>query len=163
MAIGACAQAQIKWGIRGGVFIPSSAELRDGIDDAWYSWGIGPMNLGSKRGRVMTGDIQVISHSGKGNRALMLLPTYGLMYTREEKQGETFVPYVAARVGPSYVDYRLTTGSGTFSGRRWGSTGNVEVGAFLGPRFRVHARYDALSKMQGINFSGLSAGVTLQF
>lgn len=147
-----------------GIFMPSSSTLRDALGDSWVSIGIGVTN-GAQIKRKAGMDWNFISQNSRGNRALIVTPSFGIMIPFQDQQvvgsvGAQF--YGAARAGVSYIDYGITRPGTTVrdSARRFTLDGNVELGAALGQMWRAYVRYDLMQKVDDFDFSGLSLGVS---
>ncbi len=135
----------------GGFYFPSSSLLRDAFGDSWTRISFSPGSSRSASGSRLDFDVQVISRDSNSNRLFIIAPTIGYSQSLGNNQ-KGFVPYVAARVGPAFADYRISS----ISRRETLLNTNFEVGATLGDRFRVFGRYDAFGKRNGVDFSGFS-------
>lgn len=140
-------------GLSGGVFMPSSAPIKTALGKNWTSIGIGPSWIGYTVGKHSMWDVDMWGVSSNGNRAFVIMPTYGYQYmTGDPKKKDEVKPFAAAHVGPIYADYRI----GANSGRRFGMGGALEIGGVYSDRVRVSARYNMVSKVGGMDFSGLN-------
>lgn len=160
----AFAQEQIGLGPRVGVFFPTSSAMRDALGDSWVSIGLGATDNSTIK-RKMGVDWNFVYQSSKGNRVLVVTPSFGLMLPLQNQPvvgnyGTQL--YAAARAGISYIDYGITPSGSTVreSERRFVLNGNVELGAALGPNWRASVRYDLMPKVDSFDFSGLSLSVT---
>lgn len=66
------------------------------------------------------------------------------------------IPYVKFGLGPTYADYSFDTGGVHYAEKRISWGGSVESGVVLNGKFRLSARYDAFSRIDGFDFSGLT-------
>lgn len=137
--------------IGAGIFYPSSAAVRDAFGSEWLNIGVAPGSSRSSIGGRLDYDLQIQSRSKYGNRMFLITPTVGWSQGFGNDAKGT-IPYVAARIGPAYTDFRLfgDTERGIIINT------NFELGATVGERLRVFGRYDAYSKRAGVNFSGFS-------
>ncbi|MCC6404304.1 MAG: outer membrane beta-barrel protein [Fimbriimonadaceae bacterium] len=155
---------QIGLGPSAGIYMPSSSTLRDALGDSWISFGIGVTN-GAQIKRKMGMDWNFVSQNSRGNRVLIITPSFGIMMPFQQQQvmgpvGAQF--YGAARAGVSYIDYGITRPGSLVrdSARRFTLDGNVELGAGLGQMWKAYIRYDLMQKVDDFDFSGLSLGVS---
>ncbi len=160
VALAAPALAQQSYlGASVGSFFPSSSALRDKLGDNWLSYGPTSVRIDSSRRQRVTSDWQAFSKSKDGNKVFMLSLSGGILYPLGDQMSTR--PYAAARAGLGYIDYAINVTGGRESGKRFGPTGNVEVGVNIGERLNLHARYDLFPSYAGFNFSGFS--IALQY
>ncbi len=150
------------FGVQAGLFMPSSREVRDAFGSNWLSFGLGATGAQKYEKTKTKIDWNVISGEKDGNRVFLLTPSYGLVMPLGDR-GASAQPYVAARVGISYMDYALDVDHERVSGKRIGFNGNAELGVNLSDRLNISVRYDVFSKQQGLNFNGLSLSLTYGF
>lgn len=149
------------WGAEIGAFLPTDSTIRDLLGGTWLSYGIKPVSIKVREGVRLDTDLAVTTRQKNGNKAALVRGTVGFLQQFGDSESST-VPYVAARIGPTYFDYSITQGSVYKSSKRIGWGGNLEIGVLLSKRLRVSARYDILSEVDGFNFNGFSFGLTYQ-
>ncbi|MCC7103489.1 MAG: hypothetical protein IT206_10475 [Fimbriimonadaceae bacterium] len=145
-------------GLGGGVFYPSSSLVRDLFGSSWVSYGISPASAESSVGGKIAYDLQIFARSRGGNRMFLISPSVGWSQGFA-KNSRGAVPYLAARIGPAYTDFRIfgDTERGLIMNT------NFEAGVTVGERLRVFGRYDAFTKRGGVDFSGFSFGASWLF
>ncbi|MBL8086905.1 MAG: hypothetical protein JNM85_02395 [Chthonomonas sp.] len=151
------AQAELRIGPKVGAFQPTAKKTRDALGSTWFGFGFGPVDTRGSTERSQIGsDFRVLTRNSRGNRFLMISPSYGPTITLGDPNSQGAVPYVAFRVGPSYFDYGIGTGAARVSKKRLGYNLNMELGATLSNAGRLALRYDRVSRFDGYNFDGLS-------
>ncbi len=154
------AQEDTLYGPKVGVYMPVDGELRDLLGDRWFSIGIAAVRKSAGKRATLTVDWNIVSREDGDNRVLILSPSIGYIYAFTGPENDV-QPYVAARLGLAYFDYRLARFEDqVVSGRRFGVNGNLEFGVMIGERLRLAARYDVYSRMDGFRFDGLSFELT---
>lgn len=166
------AMAQIPVGVDLGVFLPSDGDVKDVYGKSWFRIGVTPLSFQKPGNWRFTFDLGFLKRSndlevpeGKGGGTVLrndvtLIPlTFG--YTRSFSENTDFMPYVALRAGPYYVD--VNSDAFGVDDKGFGINANAAFGVSFSQRFYIEARYDYYSKFKGIDFSGLSfsAGVKL--
>lgn len=166
------AMAQIPIGVDLGVFLPTDSDVKDVYGKSWFRVGLTPLSFQRPGNWRFTFDLGFLKRSndifipdGKGGGTVLsndvtLIPlTFGL--TRSFGESTDFLPYVAFRVGPYYVNVDSDSFGVDDSGI--GINANTAFGVSFSQRFYIEARYDWYSKFEGINFSGfsISAGLKL--
>lgn len=72
-----------------------------------------PVLDGYTVGKHSMWDVDMWGVSSNGNRAFVIMPTYGYQIVKgDPKKKDEVKPFAAAHVGPIYADYRLGTNSG---------------------------------------------------
>lgn len=149
-------------GVGGGVYLPTNAKTKRLLGNTWLSFAVTPTRLASKNGFSVDSDLNFVGRDKNGNRLFMAFYTVGVstpLGGSNPGVKQAFKPYAALRVGPAYLDYKITDGGVTRKKNRLGWNGNVELGADLSDNVRVSFRYDTISKFDGFNFDGFSAHV----
>lgn len=146
-------------GVDLGVYLPQDSTVKSVFGDAWYRVGITPLSLQTPDNWKFTMDVAYLRSSRQGNRASLLPVTFGM--TRAFGQDNDVRPYVALRAGPYWGDV-----NSPFLGinkSKIGIDANAAVGLAFKNGFYIEARYDTMSKFEGLNFSGFffSAGIKL--
>jgi hypothetical protein len=173
MATGATAgaMAQIPVGVDLGIFMPTDGDVQDVYGSSWFRVGVTPLSFQSPGPWRFTFDLGFLKRSndllvpdGKGGTVLSndvtLIPlTFGV--TRSFSENTDFLPYIAFRVGPYYVNVDSDSFGVDKSG--FGVNANAAFGVSFSRRFYIEARYDWFSKFEDIDFSGfsISAGIKL--
>jgi hypothetical protein len=167
--LGASAWAQLEGrssiGVGFGAYFPQSAEIRAIFGDTVQRTGL-TFRRHPRRGEGwrVTNDVGLITGSGSGSRFAVIPFTYG-MERHFGDQREEFRPYVRIAAGIAYHDYSILRGGGEsairFTGQRFGTTANVELGTHITERLRLSARYNVFSKVSGFDFSGLEISANL--
>lgn len=134
-----------------GIYYPSNSIVKAAFGDQWIRYSFSPGNSSSATGSRLDYDVQVLSRTSSGNRVFIFAPTIGYSQGFGTDRKGT-VPYIAARIGPAYADYRISGNTR----REFNLNSNFELGATVGDRFRVFGRYDYFSKRNGVDFSGFS-------
>lgn len=152
LAFASWGTAQTSFGLRvgAGQYYPSSRLVREAFGDTWSRFSFSPGGVRLGRGLSTDFDVEALNRESFGNRVTLFSPTYGLSYSFNDNPDA--VPFVAARVGPTFADYRIAGVS-----RRpvlWNT--NIEAGIVLNERLRLFARYDLYTKRDGVDFSGFS-------
>jgi hypothetical protein len=159
----ALAQADYStWGIKAGVFLPSSSTLRSIFGDTWLSVGLTPQQSNTSTGNLTFGaDIGLIYANSGGNNLTLIPLTFG--YTMKfSDPNDAVVPYGAVRAGGAYYDYSISYNSTNYSKSKIDLTGNVEVGIIFQKKFTLAARYDWFAESDHFNFDGLTFWAELQ-
>jgi len=150
------------WGIKAGVFLPTSSTLRQIFGDDWLSIGLTPQQSNTSMGNLtFGGDIGLIYASSGGNRLTLIPLTIG--YTMKfSNPNDAVVPYGAVRAGVAYYDYSITINATNFTRNEFNVTGNAEVGVIFQKKFTLAARYDWFTETDHFNFDGLTLWAELQ-
>ncbi len=138
-----------------GFFFPTDSFTKDIFGDTWTRLSFSPTRIQTDRQTRLDFDMQVLSRNSNSNRLFIISPSLGIR-SALNSDGQ-FKPYVAARAGIGYADYRIL---GTSSNGILLNT-NFELGAVVGDRFRIFGRYDLFSKRDGLDFSGFSINAEL--
>lgn len=146
-------------------FIPSSDKARRAFGDRFVSIspGLGAVKRISEKG-VIALDFSIISNDIAEARVFMA--PVGLSYIRRFSKDEKFIPYAGVSANINFADIRSARGDFEIkSGFRVGVGATVFAGLNLGRFSYIQARYYALTKMSGIDLSGLdlSTGVRFRF
>ena len=141
-----------------GIFYPTSDLVKSAFGDQWWGFGVSPGSSRSSIGGRIDYDLNVLTRSKNGNRVFLVAPSVGWSQGFGTNAGGT-VPYLAARIGPAYTDFKLCG----ISERGLLINTNFEAGVTVGERLRVFGRYDAFTKRAGVNFSGLSLNASWLF
>jgi hypothetical protein len=159
MAPWAFGQDETFFGPEVGAFFPTSSRLKDRLGDSWISFGVGRTQA-VPGGRTRTAvDWTGFSKTSGGNKVFMGAVTFGAVLPLGEPTAEA-VPYVAGRVGLSYIDYAIwVLPFDRLSGKRLGYNANAEVGVNFGRRVNLALRYDVFPQYDGFRFDGLSVSL----
>lgn len=147
-----------------GWYFPTSGKMRDALGNNFFDVGLSaPFAQMKPDGTQASSSFGVITANRNGNRLFILPATFGVM--KMMGRGQESKPYVAARAGIAYYDYRITDPSTLVrkSGNRIGYTGNLEAGVILSQNLRVAARYNWFSKVDGFDFTGIELKLAYQF
>lgn len=147
-------------GVSFGAFFPQSREIRDSLGATWISYGVSPVRRENPSGWRFDIGFDYIGRSKNGNRVSIL--GIGLGVRKVFGTNNEFKPYVAAHIGPSYLDYAIFRGANRVADRKFGLMGNFEVGVIISDKLKIRARYVPVSKSDGFDFSGFSIGVSYQ-
>lgn len=153
-------QGSIPIGVDAGVFFPQDSTVRNVFGDTWFRVGLTPISLQAPGSWKTTMDIAYLRSSTRFGDSVTLIPlTFGV--TRSFGEDQNVRPYVALRAGPYWGDVNSTTLG--INKSKVGLDANVAAGLLFQGRFYIEARYDYMSKFEGLNFSGffLSAGLKL--
>lgn len=148
------------WDLDAGVFVPQSKELRDVFGDNWVTFGVSPTRKPDKYGWLVSPDANLIYNENDGSRVLMIPVSIGIA-NRTKIKGSRWTPYVAARVGVSYLDYGIDLSpSVRISANEFVGNANVEAGAIYNDSVRIRLRYDWFGKSNDLLFDGLSMTIS---
>lgn len=161
------ASAQVdysSWGVKAGIFMPTSSELRKVFGDNWFSFGLTPQQSNTAEKDVTFGfDIGLIlANSGGSNLTLIPLTAgYTMVFT---DRSNAVVPYGAIRAGVAYYNYSITPpgGSQALSDSTINITGNAELGVIFSQKFTLAARYNWFAESNHFDFDGLTLWAELQ-
>lgn len=153
------------WAIDGGVFFPSSSEIRDRFGDTLVRVGVRPFEAKIRENWTFTTDVTVLSARGGFSRLFALPVTAGFTRAFARKE-EDIVPVVTVATGPAYYDYSILRADPVLpvlnrvSTRRLGWNAHVETAFIVNQRLAVALRYDWYSKTDDFDFSGFSVGLS---
>lgn len=150
------------FGIKAGVYSPTSGALRDALGDRWFSFGVGRVRTEAKAGWRTGPDLEIIKHTNGANKAAFVTPSFVASKDFGPEGAKSF-PYVSAGVGLSYFDYSLTRAGVTNSVKRFGPSAHVQAGYVFEGRFFVALRYNIMPSYDGYGFSGLNLSVGYGF
>lgn len=152
-------QGSIPIGVDAGVFFPQDSTVRSVFGDAWFRVGLTPISLQAPGTWKTTLDFAYLRSSRFGSSVALMPLTFGV--TRSFGQDQNVRPYVALRAGPYWGDVNSTTLG--INKSKVGFDANVAAGLLFQGGFYIEARYDYMSKFEGLNFSGffLSAGLKI--
>ena len=160
MAVAAQADYGLDYGVKAGIYFPTSNKTRDIFGTNWWSLGFSPIAFGSGAWHS-TIDTSVVSHSENGNSIFLATLGFGTTSSFGDKNAR-FKPYISAHTGPMYVDYSFTYGGNYTSDRRVSWEGSAEVGIVVQQTFSIGVRYDLTPRLSDVDFSGLSLQATLK-
>jgi len=158
--LGCIASAQrITIGIDAGVFLPSDSTVRNVFGDTWARIGLTPISFQTDQRWRFTFDVGFLNASSFGNDVTLIPITFGV--TRAFPDKSEIVPYVALRAGPCFADV-----NSPFLGIDKSEVVmdvNASVGITVSKTFYFEIRYDWMSEISSLDFSGLfiSAGIRL--
>jgi len=144
-----------KWGIQGGIFLPSNDRVKDTLGDTWFRFGISPIDINVKKGWAFDPNIQIQYANRYDNRLLLIPATVGFSGQFKLKDSD-IRPYVAARIGAAFTDYSIYNGLTTDKKSTIVPTSNVEAGLIFGDSFQLSLRYDWFGRTSDYYFDGLS-------
>lgn len=150
------------YGVKAGLYSPSSGALRSALGDRWFSFGVGRIRPSAKAGWKSGPDIEIIKHTNGANKAAFVTPSF--VASRDfGTEGAKSFPYVSVGVGLSYFDYTLTLGGLTDSVKRFGPSAHLQAGYVFEGRFFVSLRYNIMPSYDGYGFGGLNLSVGYGF
>jgi hypothetical protein len=152
-------QNQINFGGSVGLYLPSSALVRDAFGKSVLSIGVSPVSSSRPSSGSLTPSFQTLSADQNGNRLFIGTFTYGYEYHVGDDTG-TVVPFARGFGGASYFDFGISEPSGRQSLKRVGFTYGAEIGAVIGKRLQVSARYNVYSKEDYFDFNGITLSAT---
>ncbi len=159
-------QDQGLFGVSVGWYFPTNGLIRDRFGNKVFDVGFsapfqGVQNQGGQQSSTSFG---IISAEKSGDRMMIIPATFGIMKMTGGR-GEGTKPYVAARAGVAYFDYRVTDPdtASRRSGRKFNFTANVEGGLILNQNLRLAAKYNWFPKVDGFDFSGIEVKLSYQF
>ncbi len=147
------------FGVRAGLFFPTSAALKDVMGDRWFSFGLARVRKEARGGTKLVIDLEMIRNRNGDNKVAMLTPSATLLKDFAEPGATTF-PYVGVGLGLTYFDYSLRANGVYQSTKRVGPSVNLQAGYVIDSRFVVSIRYNWMPSYDGFGFSGftISAG-----
>lgn len=140
------------------------SEIRDLVGKSFLQFGFSPSVGVQKEKFSIRPELSFLGGSGNGNRfSIFALPITATLPLG--MPGQKDMPYVAAGLGPTYFDYRITRPAGptTFDKSGIGWISHIEAGYVLGDRLKLSARYNMLSESEGFNFNGFQLSLSWQF
>lgn len=151
------AQEDPWFGAKLGVFYPTNDVLRDAMGDGWVSIGMSRVGTAYYEGSRMVTDWNILTQDRYGNKIFFVTPSIGVVMPLTDKFS-SFQPYLAARVGFTYMDYAVTHPNThvRLSGKEFGYNLNAEVGVNIFERVVLSARYDLFDAKDGLDFDGLT-------
>lgn len=150
------------FGLKVGVFYPTSASLRDALGGQWFSFGLSRVRSHARSGTRIVTDVELIRHKDGGNKAAMFTPSISV-YKDFAQPGERTFPYLALGAGLTYFDYTLTTGGVRSSTKRLGPSLVFQAGYVIDGRFLLSLRYNWMPTYDGYGFSGLTLSAGYSF
>lgn len=147
-------------GVSFGAYFPQSREIRDLLGGTWISYGVSPVRRENPSGWKFDLSFDYVARSKNGNRVSVLGVGFGVR--KVFGTNNEFRPYVAAHVGPAYMDYAIFRGASRIADRKLSLMGNLEVGVIISDKIKIRARYVPIAKSDGFDFSGISIGITYQ-
>ena len=150
------------FGLKMGLFYPSSAALRDALGGQWFSIGLTRVRTGARAGTKIVTDLELIRHKDGGNKVAMFTPSVSV-YKDFAQPGDKTFPFVSVGAGLSYFDYTLTTAGVRSSTKRLGPSLIMQAGYIVDGRFIFTLRYNWMPNYDGYGFSGLSISAGYSF
>lgn len=147
-------------GVSFGAFFPQSQELRDILGPTWISYGVSPIRREYPTRWKFDIGFDYIGRSKNGSRVTILGVGFGVR--RVFGTDNEFRPYIAAHVGPAYLDYTIFRNANRIADRKLGLMGNLEIGVIIADKLKIRARYVPIGKSDGFDFSGFSLGISYQ-
>jgi hypothetical protein len=144
--------------IGAGGYFPTGKRVKDLIGDSVrfdFDFG-GPI---SNQIWKISPDLHFVSGSKNGNKFTVV--PFGVSAVKSFGSQGGHSTYVKFLAGGAYTDYSLNEGTTHYSGKKFGAGGSAEVGSYLTEKVKLSVRYDAFSKVDNFDFSGLTA--QLQF
>ena len=146
-----------------GTFLPTSARVRDRFGSSWFSIGpgLGAIRQPAYKGRFSY-DVSFSSQKSGGNRAYVV--PVGASYTKALRSDATCStqPYYGVTLNVVGTKIRSLPDA-VDTGVRAAPGGSLFLGSTLGEQAFVEARYRAMSKVAGFNFSGLDLTAGYRF
>jgi hypothetical protein len=163
LSLFACADASDmfrNWNVNAGVVFTQIPTLTDAFWEDKVNFGLSPNRKPDRNGWLISPDVNVIYNESRGNRILIVPLTVGVA-NRSKVKGSDWTPYIAARVGAAYTDYRIDfSPSSRLRDNDWVMNANAEVGAIYKDSLRIRARYDWYRKTNGLLLDGLSLNIS---
>ena len=146
-------------GVTYGVFRPLSSTTKNNFGKSWNRIGVGRVDTSVPSDWKPTFGLISLNADGPGSATLFGV-NWGLV--RALSPGSSGVrPYVGVHAGPVYAD--VSSAALGVDTTTVALNGGASLGLVLGKIVFVEARYDAFTKVGGVDFSGFSweAGVRL--
>ena len=155
-------RARNNLGVKAGVYLPTDSEIRDIFGSLIFVIGLSFDDFSRQADKWrLTVDFDFITGEKDGNKffAAPVTASIGRVFGSPEDE---FRPYVRLGAGVAYFDYSITRPSTSerFSTKRGGFGADVEVGFFVGDKFRLSAKYVWFSKVDDFDFGGLQLTAT---
>ena len=152
LGLTAAGQAQTSVLVGAGVFTPSNSLMRDMFGNQWkFDPDLGTLKV-STDWKIKPG-ISMVSAHKNGNK-FAVIPVTATLEKGFADEDSNFIPYVKIGAGPTYNDYSFDTGGVHYAAKRISWGGSLEVGVVLNSKWRLSAKYNAFSKVDGFDFSG---------
>lgn len=150
-------------GIEGGLYVPTTHEIRHDMGNNIFSIGLGFVSTQVPQLYHFIFDIDAISANNNGNK--MLLVPVGIAYMiplGEPIKNTTASLRICA--GAAYTDYSIVdTSNRYYSAKRVLPTAALEADLTLTHRSRLFVRYNYFQKVDSFDFSGTQIGLGVRF
>jgi len=142
-----------------GYYMPTNSVIKDAFGKSVINYGIGPVGNKRPSSGSVTPSLEFISANKDGNKLFIGTFTYGYEKHLADDRSMT-VPYIRGFGGLTYFDYGIDLIGGRKSGKKIGTTAGAEAGLVFAGRLRLSARYNFFSKVDGLDFNGLTLSAT---
>jgi hypothetical protein len=143
-----------------GTFTPTGGRLRDAFGADRFTIGFRPVAPKEFAARWLPDfGVDAISAERRDNRLFILPVTFGVV-RRFGSPGGLIRPYVRVGAGFAYMDYAFDSGNRRIAAKRFGPTGNVEVGVRITDRVRLAAAYHVFPRYDETTFDGIELSLT---
>lgn len=156
-------KARTIYGLTLGIFTPVDSTVRDTFGDNWIRYGVRPIPTELPNSWRAGFDISFYSMSNGPDEVTIVPLTGGFIrkFGKSDEEGKKKTQsYLAINVGPYYCDLNSPTLGKTKTG--WGLNANTTYGIVFNNRWSLEARYESMSKFQGIDFSAFSISASFK-
>lgn len=145
-----------------GIYSPSSYAVKKRFGSSWPMISLGVTvwddNRDQSRLQLYADSISRTS----GNDSVFLFP-FGAKYTRRVNDSKVLSPYVGVTLGLCLAKVKVPEQQISTGFRCVGISESIFAGANIGLNSKVEVSYHILPGIRGYDFSGLNAGITMQF
>lgn len=153
-----------KWGFDVTSFRPSSQAVRELFGQNWTFFNISQGTLRKQPGTTISWDSDAfVTAQGETRREKAFLGSFGLRAIRVSGNGEPAdcVPFYGVSANLIYQD--VTSRTLDFSAKKLGYGGSIFAGVNIGKSALVQLRYQWMSRIHDVDFSGVSLNVGIRF
>lgn len=156
------------------LYFPASARVRALFGDTWTGFGPGLGPVFGRKGLSLRPDLQILNSQRRRDAAGLNQAVLGILraqvrydfeapavITPQGPRFRTFAPFVGGSLDVMYAD--VTSRTAGVSVKRLGGGATVFAGTSIGLNAFIVARYQFLTEVSGLDFSGASLSLGFRF
>lgn len=153
-----------RWGLDLTSYRPTQSAVRDRFGENWTFLSLAQGSVVKRQGTYVNWDVDAfITSQGENRPEKAFLGVFGIHLTQSPFHEDYcgLRPFFGAGVNLVYQD--VTSRSLDFSVKKLGFGGNVFIGSNVSKSAVVQLKYQWISEVHGVDFSGISLNVGIRF
>jgi hypothetical protein len=155
-------KSRTAYGLTVGIFTPLDSTVKDVFGDSWIRYGIRPIPANLPNTWRPGFDVSYYSMSNGPDKVTIVPVTGGFIrgFAKDNDEKKKTRNYLAINAGPYYCDLNSPTLGKSKTG--WGLNANITYGLTFKDRWSLEARYETMSKFQGLDFSAFTVSASFK-